>query len=43
MSKLFLILAILASGAASYVAWENKQTYGEVTDANKSLDKELLG
>lgn len=41
MSKIFLILAILAAGAAAFVANENKATFAEVHQGNKDLDTEI--
>ena len=41
MSKIFLILAILAAGAAAFVANENKATFADVHQGNKDLDAEI--
>ena len=41
MTKIFLILAILAGGAASYIAYENKQAYSDVLAANGDVIKKL--
>lgn len=41
MSKVFLILAILAAGAASYFAFENKNAYTEVLEENKEVEEQL--
>lgn len=40
MSKIFLILAIVAAGAAAFVANQNRQESAEVLQANKDLDKQ---
>ncbi len=41
MSKVFLILAIVAAGAAAFVANGNKATFAEVHESNKDLSAEI--
>ena len=41
MSKVFLILAVIAAGAASFVAFQNKNTFAEVLDSNKKAKAEI--
>lgn len=42
MTKIFLILAILAAAVASFFAWDNKQAYAEVHERNATLTTEIV-
>ena len=41
MSKVFLILAIIAAGAASYLAFENKNAFADVLAENETTSSEI--
>ena len=41
MSKVFLILAIIAAGAASFMAFGNKATFTDVLAENKKSKAEI--
>lgn len=41
MTKIFLILAILAAAAASFFAWENKEAYAGVHERNTTLTDQI--